>query len=100
MRGKYSDKVERPSIGLALSGGAARGIAHVGVLRVLFEHHIPIDYIAGTSAGALVGGALSAGMSLDEVEETARNLRWRDMGRTTLSRLGVQSNARMENYIR
>ncbi len=100
MWSKDSDKLERPRIGLALSGGAARGIAHVGVLRVLFEHNIPIDYIAGTSAGALVGGALAAGMSLDEVEETARSLRWRDMGRTTLSRLGVQSNARMEQYIR
>jgi NTE family protein len=100
MWGKDSEKFERPSIGLALSGGAARGIAHVGVLRVLFEHNIPVDYIAGTSAGALVGGALAAGMSLDEVEETGRSLRWRDMGRTTLSRLGVQSNARMEEYIR
>jgi NTE family protein len=100
MWGKDSDKLERPRVGLALSGGAARGIAHVGVLRVLQEHNIPIDYIAGTSAGALVGGALAAGMSLDEIEKIGRNLRWRDMGRTTLSRLGVQSNARMEDYIR
>jgi len=102
MWGKDSNNQEqhRARIGLALSGGAARGIAHVGVLRVLQEHDIPIDYIAGTSAGALVGGALASGMSLDEIEEIGRNLRWRDMGRTTLSRLGVQSNARMEEYIR
>lgn len=100
MWGKDTDKFERPRVGLALSGGAARGIAHVGVLRVLQEHNIPIDYIAGTSAGALVGGAIAAGMSLDEIEKIGRNLRWRDMGRTTLSRLGVQSNARMEEYIR
>lgn len=91
---------ERPKVGLALSGGAARGLAHVGVLRVLAEHGIPIDYIAGTSAGALVGGALAAGMTLDEIEQIGRNLRWRDVGRTTLSPLGVQSNARMEAYIR
>ena len=87
-------------MGLALSGGAARGIAHAGVLRVLEEHHIPIDFVAGTSAGALVGGALAAGLSIAEITEMGRNLRWRDMGRMTLSRLGVQSNARMEEFIR
>lgn len=90
----------RPSVGLALSGGAARGMAHVGVLRVLLEHDIPIDYIAGTSAGALVGGAFAAGMSLSEIEEISTRLRWRDVGRMTLSRLGVQTNARMEEFIR
>jgi NTE family protein len=100
MWGKNLKKKERPLVGLALSGGAARGIAHVGVLRVLFEHDIPIDFVAGTSAGALVGGALASGMSLDEIEEIGRHLRWRDMGRTTLSRLGIQTNARMEDYIR
>jgi NTE family protein len=100
MRSKDSKRNERLSVGLALSGGAARGIAHVGVLRVLSEHAIPIDYIAGTSAGALVGGALAAGMTLDQIEEIGRHLRWRDMGRATLSRLGIQTNARMEDYIR
>jgi NTE family protein len=100
MWGKDLNKNERPRVGLALSGGAARGLAHVGVLRVLAEHAIPIDYIAGTSAGALVGGALAAGMPLDEIEEIGRSMRWRDVGRATLSRLGIQSNARMEGYIR
>jgi NTE family protein len=100
MWGRNSKKKERPLVGLALSGGAARGIAHVGVLRVLQEHDIPVDFVAGTSAGALVGGALASGMPLDELEEIGRHLRWRDMGRTTLSRLGVQTNARMEDYIR
>lgn len=90
----------RPLVGLALSGGAARGMAHVGVLRVLHENNIPIDFIAGTSAGALVGGAFAAGMPLTEIEEITRSLRWRDMGRVTLSRLGVQSNARLAEFIR
>jgi NTE family protein len=90
----------RPRIGLALSGGAARGKAHVGVIRVLLEHDIPIDFVAGTSAGALVGGALAAGMPLSEIEVVTCALRWRDMGRVTLSRLGVQSNARLEEFIR
>ena len=91
---------ERATVGLALSGGAARGLAHVGVLKVLEEHRIPIDFVAGTSAGALVGGAYASGLSVAEIEKIGRNLRWRDMGRMTLSRLGIQSNARMEEFMR
>jgi NTE family protein len=83
-----------------LSGGAARGIAHVGVLRVLEEHRIPVDCVAGTSAGALVAGALAAGMSVSEIEKMGRGLRWRDMGKVTLSRLGIQTNVRMEEFVR
>lgn len=97
---KETTSVERPRVGLALSGGAARGIAHVGVLRVFAEHGIPIDYVAGTSAGSLVAAAVAAGMSVSEIETLARNLRWRDMGRMTISRLGIQSNARMEEFVR
>jgi NTE family protein len=97
---KRVEQPERPSVGLALSGGAARGIAHVGVLKVLAEHNIPIDFVAGTSAGSVAGGALAAGMSLEEIEHLSRSLRWRDMGRMTLSKLGVQSNARLEEYLR
>ncbi len=93
-------KHKRPRLGLALSGGAARGVAHVGVLKVLHEHGIHVDCVAGTSAGALVGGAFASGMSIDELVELGRTLRWRDFGRMTLSRLGVQTNARMEDYIR
>ena len=91
---------DRPRIALALSGGAARGIAHAGVLRALTEHQIPIDCIAGTSAGALVGGAYASGMSVSEIEAIGRSMRWRDVGRSTLSRFGVQSNVRMERYLR
>jgi NTE family protein len=90
----------RPTIGLALSGGAARGIAHVGVLRALSEHNIPIDYVAGCSAGSLVGGAFATGMPLDRIEDLGRQMRWRDVGRMTVSRLGVQSNDRLEQYLR
>ena len=91
---------QRPTIGLALSGGAARGIAHVGVLLALAEHKIPIDCIAGTSAGSLVGGSLASGLPLAEIEAIGRSLRWRDIGRMTMSRLGVQSNERLEEYLR
>lgn len=89
-----------PSIGLALSGGAARGKAHVGVLRALVENDIRVGCIAGTSAGSIVGGAFAAGMTVEEIAEFGRTLRWRDIGRVTMSRLGVQSNERLELYMR
>src|SRR6185369_16808179 len=87
-------------IGLALSGGAVRGLAHVGVLRALAENDVPIDCIAGTSAGSIVGGAYAAGLPLDEIVDFGRTLRWRDIGRVTMSRLGIQSNERLEQYLR
>lgn len=89
-----------PAIGLALSGGAARGLAHVGVLRALAEANIPISCIAGTSAGSIVGGAFAAGMSIDEIEKLGRSIRWRKVGRPTLSFRGLQSNQLLENFIR
>src|SRR6185436_19301367 len=89
-----------PKIGLALSGGAARGLAHVGVLRALLENGIRIDCVAGTSAGSIVAGAFAAGLSVNEIEDFGRKLRWRDIGRVTMSRLGVQSNERLEIYMR
>jgi len=86
-------------IGLALSGGGARGFAHVGVLKVLAESGIPIDVIAGTSAGSIVGGAFAAGMSADEVMTMASRVRWGNMVRPSLSPLGVLSNAPMGRFI-
>jgi NTE family protein len=94
------NKKDGPTIGLALSGGAARGIAHIGVLRALAEHEIGVDYVAGTSAGSLVGGAFASGLPLAEIEAIGKSMRWRDVGRMTISRLGVQSNDRMEEYLR
>jgi len=68
--------VERPRIGLALSGGGARGGAHIGVLRALEELRVPIDYIAGTSIGAIVGGFYVAGHSTDDLERLVRTIDW------------------------
>lgn len=67
-----SEAADRPRIGLVLSGGGARGAAHAGVLKVLEENQIPIDYIAGTSFGALVGGLYASGLSPDEIIEWIR----------------------------
>jgi len=93
-------KLNRPRIGLALSGGAARGIAHVGVLRALEENAIPVDAIAGASAGALIGGCYAAGLTIPQLEALARKFRWRHISRFSFSRLGLQSNAPMEKFLR
>jgi len=66
----------RPTVGVAFGGGSARGIAHVGVIRWLEEHRIPIDVAAGTSMGGLVGGAYATGMEPDELQAFISNLDW------------------------
>lgn len=66
----------RPRIGLVLSGGGARGLAHIGVLRVLEEMKIPVDLIVGTSMGAVVGGAYASGRSTDELEALVKSANW------------------------
>lgn len=66
----------RPRIGLVLSGGGARGLAHVGVLKVLEEQRVPIDAIAGTSMGAVIGGLYASGMTSAEIEALVRTLNW------------------------
>jgi NTE family protein len=71
--------VDRPRIGLVLSGGGARGAAHIGVIRALEEMKIPIDAVAGTSMGAVVGGLYAAGLSGQEIEEVFRSIDWKDL---------------------
>lgn len=70
---------QRPTIGLALGGGAIRGIAHVGVLQEFERAGIPIDYIAGTSAGAIIGALYASGVSLTSIVEQSRQLTWKDV---------------------
>jgi NTE family protein len=89
----------RPKVGVALGGGFARGIAHIGVLRVLEQYEIPIDYIAGTSVGALIAAAYASGTSLDEMGRQGSLTRFRDFGRWTLSRMGMASNERLEDFL-
>src|SRR5882672_785014 len=68
---------KRPRVGLVLAGGGARGGAHVGVLKVLEEMRIPVDCIAGTSMGALVGGGYASGMSASEIETFVKGVDWK-----------------------
>src|SRR6266571_4299450 len=67
----------RPKIGVALEGGGAMGLAHIGVLKWFEEHHIPVDYVAGTSMGGLVGGFYAAGMNPEEMKTLIEGLDWR-----------------------
>ena len=89
----------RPRIGLALAGGFARGIAHIGVLRVFREAGIPIDMVAGTSVGALIGASYCAGASLEAMEEIASETKFADFGRWTPSWIGLATNQRMELFL-
>jgi|CXWL01.1.fsa_nt_gi NTE family protein len=89
----------RKKVGLALSGGGARGFAHIGVLKVLVENNIPIDIIAGTSAGSVVGGAFAAGMSADELVAMAANVGWLNLVRPSLSFGGLLSNAPLGKFL-
>src|SRR5262245_24532738 len=87
-------------VGLTLGGGMARGCAHVGVLRELERNDIPIDLIAGTSVGSLIGGAYASGLSPDQIEQMALTISWNDLGRVTISKLGFYNSERTEEYIR
>ncbi len=88
-----------PAIGVALGGGFARGIAHVGALKVLEQEGIPISIVAGTSVGALIGAAYCSGVTLQELEDMAASIRFSNFARWTLSRCGFASNDRMISFL-
>lgn len=89
-----------PKIGIALGGGFARGLAHIGVLKVLEEEGIPVDFIAGTSVGSVIGAAYASGISAKELEEVASLVRFKDFSRWTFSRFGLFSNDKMAIFLR
>lgn len=97
--GNEPQRAARPRVGLALAGGFARGIAHIGVLRVLREADIPIDCVAGTSVGALIGTGFCSGASFEEMENVGGSTSFTDFGRWTPSWLGLATNQRMEKYL-
>ena len=82
-------------MGIALGGGFARGISHIGVLKVLEEENIPVDYVAGTSVGAVICAGYCSGMTAAELKDAAVSVRLRDFGRLTLSRYGFYNSDRM-----
>jgi len=90
---------KKKRVGLALSGGSVRGAAHLGVLEVLEREGIRPDYIAGTSAGSVVGAVYSAGLSVERMKDLAQNLQWRKVGHLTRPRLGFFDTRRLEEYL-
>src|SRR6202795_239489 len=97
--GDRQSPAARPKVGLALAGGFARGIAHIGVLRAFRDAGVPIDCVAGTSVGALIGAGFCAGVSLERMEEIGHATNFADFGRWTPSWLGLATNQRMEKYL-
>jgi NTE family protein len=88
-----------PAIGVALGGGFARGMAHIGVLKVLEEEGIPVRFVAGTSVGALIGAAYCSGLPLGDLEKVAHSCRFTTFARWTVSRYGFASNDRMVAFL-
>jgi NTE family protein len=98
-QGEEHKPPDRPRVGLALAGGFARGIAHIGVLRALQNADIRVDCVAGTSVGALIGASYCSGASLDEMQRVGAITSFADFGRWTPSWLGLATNQRMERYL-
>ena len=86
-------------VGLALGGGVARGLAHIGVISVLEEAGVPIDCVAGTSMGAIIGASYCAGLSVDELKANAARTGWWSVSRPLLSANGLVTFQRLERWV-
>ncbi len=95
----YKKKIY-PKVGLALSGGSALGISHIGAIKALSEHKIPIDCVSGTSAGAIAAVGLAFGIPTKKMIELSRNLNWSSISKFGYSRLGLNSNEPVCDIIR
>jgi NTE family protein len=89
---------DRPKIGLVLGGGGAKGAAHIGVLKVLEELKIPVDYIAGTSMGAIVGSLYASGLSADEIETLITSIDWKDVFSGNPARKDIDFRRKREDF--
>ena len=91
---------KRPTIGLVLQGGGALGLAHVGVITWLEEHHIPVDYVAGTSMGGLVGGVYATGHNAAEMRKIVNGIPWDEVigGQTPFDDLAFRRKEDARDY--
>jgi NTE family protein len=96
--GTETKQARRPKIGLVLGGGGAKGAAHIGVLKVLEEQKIPIDYIAGTSMGAIVGALYASGLSAGEIEKVITAIDWKDVFSGEPDRRDIDYRRKREDY--
>jgi len=92
--------VTRPKLGLVLEGGGALGLAHIGVITWMEEHHIPVSYVAGTSMGGLVGGIYATGRSPAEVRELINGIDWDQVlsGETPFTDLSFRRNKTLTRF--
>ncbi|SEP55041.1 patatin-like phospholipase family protein [Piscibacillus halophilus] len=92
--------MSRPKIGLALGSGGARGFSHLGVIKILEENKIPIDYIAGSSMGALVGAFYGAGQSIDQMYQLALTFKRKYFMDIMVPKMGLIQGERIKSYIK
>lgn len=91
---------EKKKVGIALSGGAARGFAHIGILKALKENDIPIDFISGTSAGSFAGAAYASGIPIESIIEVGKSVSWYRLSGFSFSAKGLISNAPIADLIK
>src|SRR6188768_2403522 len=89
-----------PKIGLTLSGGGAKGLAHIGILKAIDSAGLKIDYITGTSMGSIVGSLYAAGYSGKQIEKVVQTLDWNILfsGKPSLQNVNIDEKAEVENY--
>jgi NTE family protein len=90
--------IQRPRIGLVLSGGGARGLAHVGVLKVLEREHVPVDVITGTSMGAIIGGLYASGMTAAQIESELTRVNWDAVFAPRVARQELSQRRKEEDF--
>jgi NTE family protein len=90
---------KRRSVTLVLGGGSARGIAHIGVLKILEREKVPVSHIIGTSIGALVGASYSLGLTAKDMEELATHFTWKRLFDPVVPRMGILGGERLETVI-
>jgi NTE family protein len=95
----HASAAHRPRVALALSGGGSLGLAHVGVLRYFEEHHIPVDAIAGTSMGGIVGGLYATGHTTEEIERAFTEAGWQDVIRTQANYVDLPIESRQDRAL-
>ena len=93
-----ADQAQRPRLGLVLSGGGARGLAHVGVLKVLEREHIPVDIITGTSMGAIIGGLYASGMTADDLDRELTKIAWDRLFASRVDRQDLSQRRKEEDF--
>lgn len=91
--------MQRPKVGVALGSGAAKGFAHVGVLKALTEHHIPIDVVTGSSMGSLIAAYYATGMKPDFMERLASSLGWRHWADFTVPKMGLIAGDKVRQMV-